>query len=451
MKQKSLLRIFSIGAVAISLIAGLSQNAIVHAQGGGLTAGVSNKYAGTELHLIFDNHPWKDAITPLLPQFEQASGIKLTIENYAEDQLSQKLQIALTSGTNQLDAFMFRPLQEGRLFALNGWLGDLATYVGQDKDWNWSDFQDTPRNTVSDGNTVFGVPIVTEREMLYYRKDLFDAKGLKAPATLDDLKAAAEQLTDKDHEMYGIVMRGQRAPAVTQFSSFLYSFGGTWIDSSGKSAISSPEAVAAYKFYGDLLRNYGPPGTLNMSWPQAVAIFQQGKAAMWVDADSLYTNVTDPAKSTVSDKVGFAPFPAGPKGAKPYNVTSWALGMNASSQNKDAAWEFVKWATSAPVVMALQQKGTPGARTSVWASPDSLTGFPAEYAKVVQAQSAMGVGFDRPLVVKVAQARDIIGNPIVVSIQGGDVDGAIKDADSQFNDFLTTDTVLATPAATAAK
>ena len=36
----------------------------------------------------------------------------------------------------------------------------------------------------------------------------------------------------------------------------------------------------------------------------------------------------------VAETVGFAPFPEGPAGSKPYNVPSWALGINESSENK---------------------------------------------------------------------------------------------------------------------
>ena len=394
--------------------------------------------AGKQIRIIMANHPWQASIQKLIPQFEQASGIKVNVESYFEDQLSQKLQIGLTSGSSSADAFMFRPLQEGKLFANNGWLDDMTSTVQGAKDWNWNDFQDAAKGTVTFDNKVYGIPIVTEREIVYYRKDLFEQAGLKAPATLDDLTAAAKKLTDPSKGQYGIVMRGQRSPAVTQFSSFLYSEGGDFIKN-GKSAINTPEAIAAYKLYGDLLKNYGPQGTLNMSWPQAVAIFQQGKAAMWIDADSLYTNVLDTSKSTVADKVGYAQFPAGPAGSKPYNVTSWALGVNAASPNKDAAWEFLQWATSAPIVMQMQQGGLPGARNSVWESPDGLKGFPAEYAKVVQASAKVGVDHDRPLVVNVGQARDIVGNPIVVSIQGQDVASAAAKADQDFNAFLEKD------------
>ena len=108
-----------------------------------------------------------------------------------------------------------------------------------------------------------------------------------------------------------------------------------------------------------MLNKYGPKGTLNMSWPEAMAVFTQGKAVFYTDASSLFTNATDPAKSQVADKVGFAPFPAGPEGTKPYNITSWALGIGANSEKKDAAWEFIKWAESKEMVLKLQSGREP--------------------------------------------------------------------------------------------
>jgi multiple sugar transport system substrate-binding protein len=439
MSKRLVFKMFSLALATAFALAALLPITSLTAQDNPLTAGVSNKFAGTELRLIFANHPWNNTIQRLIPDFEKASGMSLRIESYFEDQLSQKLQVGLTSGTSTADAFMFRPLQEGRLFAKNGWLFDLKAFAEAEKDWNWEDFQEAARGTVTFEGVVFGVPIVTERQVVYYRKDLFAAKGLSAPTTLEELEAAAKALNDPANGVFGIVMRGQRAAAVTQFSSFLYSFGADWTKEDGSSGLDTPEARAAYEFYGRLLREYGPQGTTNMSWPQAVAVLQQGKAAMWIDADSLFLNATDPTRSTVAAEIGFAPFPAGPAGARQYNITSWALGINELSENKEAAWEFVKWATSAPVVMALQKSGNPGPRISVWESPEGLSGFPTEYAEVAKLQSTRGVGYDRPRVISVGRARDIVGAPIVVAIEGGNLEAALREAHEQFNAFLKED------------
>lgn len=392
-------------------------------------------YAGTTLRMVGANHPWQVAITALLPEFEAQTGIKVNFEAYGEDQLNQKLTTEFTAGGSDIDVFAQRPLQEARVMQMNGWYEDLAACVA-DPDYDFADFADGAVGTTTVNGVLTGVPIVTEQEVLYYRKDLLEEKGIAVPTTLDELRAAAEALTDKDNEMYGFVARGQRSPLITQFSSFLYSNGGDWFDENRQATVNTPEALAAIDLYGTLLREYGPPGVLNMSWPQAVAIFAQGNAALYTDASSIYANLLDPELSAVADKTGVAIFPAGPAGSIMYNVTSWGLAMSSGSKNKEAACEFIKWATSKDIVLKTQSEGAvPGARESVWADPAGAAAFPPDWVEAVAA-SANGRGYDRPLVTAVTEARDIIGGAVVVSIEGGDFTAAANDANAQFQALL---------------
>ena len=407
---------------------------------GGGDGGDSQSEGSTTINVTLANHVWTTALQEMIPDFEKESGLTVKLTTYGEDQLSDQYNVKLNAGTTDIDVMMYRPLQEGRLFASNGWLADLTDKAEGAKDWDWSDFQESPRSAVTQDDVVHGVPLVTEQEILYYRKDLLKAAGLDVPKTLKELQTAVQKLHDPSTGTFGFVARGQKSAAVTQFSSFLYSMGGDWADD-GEGTIASDEAVDAYELYGGLLKDYGPPGVTNMSWPQAIGIFAQGKAAFYTDADSLYNNLTDPAKSTVQDKVGFAQFPAGSAGSRPYNIPSWALGMNEKSTNKDNAWKFIEWATSKDTVMALQKGGVPGARTSVWEDPQGLSGFPAELAAVIQASTKDGVGVDhdRPMVVQVGKARDIVGAPIVAAIEGSDVKESATKAQEDFTAFLKDD------------
>ena len=191
--------------------------------------------------------------------------------------------------------------------------------------------------------------------------------------------------------------RTGKSAAVTQFSSFLYSFGGDFTDASGKSAVNTDAAKKAYAFYGGLIKNYGPKNvSTDMSWPEAMAIFTQGKAAFYTEADSLYKNATDPAKSKVADTVGFAALPAGPAGSKPYNIPSWGLAINQASSNQDNAWKFIQWATSKERTLEAQKAGVPGPRASVWADPAGTSTYPKDLAAAIAASAKNGVGHDRP-------------------------------------------------------
>jgi multiple sugar transport system substrate-binding protein len=145
-----------------------------------------------------------------------------------------------------VDVFMTRPLQEGKMFYKNGWFEPLTSY----------DFSDFPKNALSVttfGTKTYIVPLVTEWQVLYYRIDLLKKAGLKPPTTFGDLEAAAKKLGSAD--VAGFASRGKGAAAVTQLSSYLYNYGGLYLDK-GRAVFDSKEAVDAVRFYGRMLGTY---------------------------------------------------------------------------------------------------------------------------------------------------------------------------------------------------
>ncbi len=415
---------------SLAVVAGLALSAC----GGGGGDGSGSK----TIRVTLANHVWTDNIKKALPEFEKETGLKVELTQLGEDQLSDQYNVKLNAGSSDIDVMMYRPLQEGKLFAKNGYLADLTDKVQANKDWNWGDFQKGPVQSTTYKDKVVGVPLITEQEVLYYRKDLLEKAGIaNPPKTLDELKADAAKIAQANPGVAGFVARTGKSTAVTQFSSFLYSFGGDFTSADDKATVNSDAAKQAYAFYGDLIKNHGPQNvSTDMSWPEAMAIFTQGKAAFYTEADSLYKNATDQAKSKVADTVGFAPFPAGPAGSKPYNVPSWALGVNAASDNQSNSWKFIEWATSKDQTLSNQKSGVPGARSSVWADPEGTSTYPKDLAAAIAVSTENGVGHDRPLVVKVPEAREIVGQPIVDAIAGKDSASSADAANEAFQKLL---------------
>lgn len=401
------------------------------------------KFSGQTIRFVASNHTYTDAIKPLIPEFEKKTGIKVNMESYFEDQLTQKLTVEFTSGASTIDVFMTRPLQEGRLFSKNKWYESLNPYLGDaaktPADWKWNDFQKSAVAATTLKDSVYAVPIVTEWETLFYRKDLFAQAGIQPPKTLEELEAAAKKLHDPANGMYGIVSRGQRGAAVTQFSSYLYAFGGDFIKD-GKCVLDTPEAIKAISYYGKILHDYGPPGVTNMSWPQAQALMASGKVAMWTDASTLLPGLLDPQKSKVADKIGIAMFPGGPGGQHPYMVVPWAVSVSAQSKNKDAAWEFVKWLSSEDVMKKAQIAGNTTTRNAIWSDTEVVAKLHPGMADVAKQTGTIAVPYDRPVMTAVVEARDSIGDVIVKSIETGgtaDIAGLVKDAVVKVNELLT--------------
>ncbi|GLI07427.1 sugar ABC transporter substrate-binding protein [Paenibacillus tyrfis] len=392
-------------------------------------------FAGQKLSIVTANHPWGDAIKELLPQFEASTGMKVDVQSFFEDQLAQKLTVQLTAASETPDVFMMSPLQQARMFVKNDWIAPLDDYLKKDAAYDFTDFSKASVSSNTVNGKQYGIPIITEQHILYYRKDLLEKAGIPVPKTMDELLAAAKKLHDPKNELYGFAARGQRSPLVSQISSFMYSEGGDFMNGD-KATVNTPEAIKGMTTYATLLKDFGPPGVLNMSWPQAIGVFAQGKAAFFADANSLFKNTTDPEKSKVADKVGFASFPAGKEGSKPFNVTSWSLAMNAKSKKKDAAWAFIQWATSKETVTATQKKGNPGARMSVWNSPEGITAFPKELAEVTKETQKGGVDHSVPSVDKVSEARDIIGAIVQKAITGEDIKAAAEQANKEFQALI---------------
>jgi multiple sugar transport system substrate-binding protein len=389
-----------------------------------------------DLRVVLANHVWTTAVRKHIPEFSDLTKRRVLVSTMTADQLSSTYNVKLNASAPDVDVMMYRPLQEQLLFARNGWLADLTDRVGAEPGYDWADFQPASRERTTVQGKVFGVPVVTERPALYYRRDL--VPDGRPPATLAELFDTALRLHNPAAGLHGFVGRGQRAAAVSMFSSYLYSFGGAFTVGE-RSGIGTPEAIAAFEYYGRLLREAGPIGASNMSLEQITPIFAQGKAVFAIDADAVYRNFIDPATSVVGDRTGFGAFPAGPAGSRPFNVPSWGLTINAFSERRDAAWEFIRWATSREMVLALQADGVPGARLSAWRDPAALAKFPPDLAASMAASIQTGVGADRPDVVQVGRARDIVGRPLVASILGGDVVAAAGDASQQLDAFLVRD------------
>ncbi|MFT4285176.1 MAG: sugar ABC transporter substrate-binding protein [Protaetiibacter sp.] len=393
----------------------------------------------TSLNVYMPNYVLTDYLKTRFSEFTEETGITINLTTAGDDQLDDQYKVALNARSSDIDVMNFRPMQNTQLFATNGWLADLSPYLeGAPDAYDVDDLQANALQAVTVDGSVVAIPSTTERQILYYRKDLLAAAGLEVPETFEELQAAVEALHDPDNGVYGFVARGNVSAAVTQLSSFLYGFGGDWTDGD-EGAVGSDAAISAYEYYGGLLRDYGPPGTQDMSWQQSLPIFAQGKAAFYPEGDSFFTNFLDETQSVVGDTVGYAEIPAGPAGHRPYSVPNTAYAISQYSEKKDAAWQFIQWATSPEMALALQSEGIPQARDSAWADASANESFPEELRDVIVKSIADGVSHDRPQVTQVSLSREIVGKPLIVAINGGDVAEAAKAAEKELTDLIASD------------
>lgn len=360
-----------------------------------------------ELRVLLANHPYGELLKTAIPDFEKQSGIKVNVESLQEGQLTTKLTTEFATKSSSVDVFMTRPLQEGRMFNKNGWYEPLASM-------DFSDYPKTVMGVAASGAAPYLVPLVTEWQVLYYRKDLLQAAGVQPPKDFTELEATAKKLNADG--VAGFASRGKGAAAVTQLSSYLYNYGGSYIEK-GKAAFDTPQAVEATRFYGKMLGAYGPKGVTSMSWENIMPLFQAGKVAMWTDASVFYGQIVDPAKTQIpAANVGIANFPAGPKTNSPFIVVSWGIAVAKQSKRKDDAMKFLDWASGKELAAKAMLANITMARSSVWEDPKVTASVNPGLVETRAFAAKNGTPFDRPYMSAVGEARDQIGELIIEAI-----------------------------------
>jgi multiple sugar transport system substrate-binding protein len=406
------------------------------------------KYEGTTIRFMANVHPWTKSVTPLIPEFEKKTGIKVVLESFAEEQFRQKLSIELAARKGLVDVFMLQPSQDARQYSMYKWVEPLGKYIANTKstnsDFDCGDFTESGLRGETIGKNLIGLPIQQSVHLLTYRKDLFDKYNIKVPTTFEELEKAAAKLTmdtdgDGKTDVYGIVNRGRGAAAVHSVSSFLHGMGGNWLDQKRRPVFDSEAGVKAFKLYGDLIRKYGPPGSINYSWQEEVTMMTQGQAAMCTDSNTFVAMYEDAAKCKYAGKFGYAMFPAGPKGSVPTTFL-WGLSMASDSKKKPAAWLFMQYILSKEAMLESTRCGVPTARKSCWKDKSITDQFGKMPGLLDTIEKSLKIANSepQPMVVAVPEVRDALGRAVTAAIEGKDVAAALKTAAKEVANIIKT-------------
>jgi multiple sugar transport system substrate-binding protein len=370
---------------------------------------------GVTLHVAVVKHTFTDSLIPLIPVFEELTGITVLYDMLPQAEYWPKLGVDLSSGSGLIDVYMTGP-ELVWAYVPPGWAEPLEGYIDNpeltDKTWYQpEDFYEAAWNANRwDGSlghggygtgSLYAVPVTFEIMSIAYRTDLFEEAGIVVdenwPETWQDVIDAAEATTkdtdgDGEIDQYGILTRGHRAwPSMFGgYSNLYYSWGATDFDENMQPMVNSPEAIEATQMWVDLVQYAAPPDVTDYQWYQVSQGFAAGNAAMVIDCDWwAAATYEQPDISQVAGKLGYALTPAGPDGERVEDLWFWSLGMNAASYKKDAAWLFIQWATSEPVMRlaTTQYNNWNPPRESVWNAPEvvEMTSQWANYREVVEA------------------------------------------------------------------
>ncbi|MER6077802.1 sugar ABC transporter substrate-binding protein [Streptomyces sp. NPDC001833] len=332
---------------------------------------------GDSINVLMVNNPQMTELQKLAPRFTKETGIKVNFTVLPENDVRDKISQDFANQAGQYDVATLSNY-EIPIYARNGWLHEMDSYVAKDPGFDQQDILQPMRESLTaDDGKLYGEPFYGESSFLMYRKDVFAAKGLTMPAhpTWEQVADLAAEADGAQSGMRGICLRGlpgwgeMMAPLTTVVNTF----GGTWFDKDWKAQLTGSGFEKATKFYVDLVRKHGESGAPQSGFAECLNNMTQGKVAMWYDATSA-AGLLEANGSPVKGKLGYAPAPVEQTESAGWLYT-WAWGIQKASRNPDKAWKFVSWASSKQYEDLVGQTSgwsnvPAGKRASTYTNPD---------------------------------------------------------------------------------
>jgi multiple sugar transport system substrate-binding protein len=319
--------------------------------------------------IVINQSPWFDSFRKTVELYEKETGnkVELDVNPFAGSLEKQRNSVRASQGQYDL------------LIMNSGWFAEM--YFGgfveaiSDIDpgfkldpevYTLGDtvYFDPAKKTMTPAGKLMSVPISPLIPVLYYRGDLYKQAGLKAPETFAELEANARKF-HAPPRLYGIVQRGARGPHTVAYDFYPYLYGhggGIFKDQPAGDysvILNNEKGKAALDYYIRLAREAGHPKTAALDQAEVIQNMVTGKAAHIMMVIAAWSQMDDPAKSAVVDKVEFA-VPPHVEGVPPSpGLGHWLGGVsrNIPDDRKRATVEFLRWFQTKDAQVATAKAG----------------------------------------------------------------------------------------------
>ncbi len=316
-------------------------------------------HAGTTIRGSAFALPFHTYLRNYFPEFEEKTGIKIVFDVQAFPVYNQRTDLELSTRGSTYDVINITYAYTGRWIGA-GWMTDLDEFTTNANltppEFNPSDFIAGAQLSMQDskGHT-YGYGIEAGAMILgAARADLIDKAGLKMPTTLDEFRAVCEATQGKD----GVAAYVADKLHHWNWTPYLLAAGGSIMKNPPTNltpTLDTPANALSADWYADLLTKFSIPGVLSYTDDQAMQAQLSGRANMRTQSMTWMLPLFKHADSKVQNTIRYGMMPAGPSGAFP-GANCHAFGIPVGSKKKEAAWEFIKWATSKEMLTRIVEK-----------------------------------------------------------------------------------------------
>lgn len=244
-----------------------------------------------------------------------------------------------------------------------------------------------PVRTATVNGQLWGFPINSNTQLLWYRKDLVP----HPPTTWSQMIADAIELAREGKPHYIEAQGAQYEGLTVWFNSLVNSAGGQILGPNDTIALGPP-AQAAASIMRSLAISPAADPSLNVTMEgQADTAFDAGKAAFELN----YPFVWDSAQKTnpaVAKEMAYAPFPRVTPGIAPHvSIGGYNLGVSSHSKHANLAFEAVRCLTQPANQTTYAVKGgLPPVAASIYSVPSFQKAYPF-YALIKQQLQTYGI------------------------------------------------------------
>jgi len=339
------------------------------------------------LNLLMEDIPETYFIKELLPEFEEATGIKVVFEIVQYGDMHTKLVTQFMSSSGQYDVIKVDNYWAGE-FPAAGWIIPIDEYLERDN-FDISNYIPSMLDMVGyyprsgSDKLLYMIPMYNYTMALIYRTDIINDPELnsvykelyntelKLPETLDEYVQICKFIQNNT-EVYGSAMQAARGDAIVmEWSNYLFAIGGDYYNDNWDAIINDSKAIKAIDLYLDNVKNGAPPGATSYNLDDSLRTMQQGEAFSMVTYNWMLAQLEDPEQSKVVGKVAIAPIP-GDKGL----AGGWGWAIAHNTLHKNEAWEFIKWVESFDIAKTRALMGGAPARADVLTDPEVLDKYP---------------------------------------------------------------------------
>jgi multiple sugar transport system substrate-binding protein len=342
----------------------------------GAMAGVDKDLSGITIRMAtIGNAPYELAYT-FIPMFEEKTGAKVEIVFKGDGfQIDRKLTQDYATGAVDYDVAWDHT---SFYSAYIPYLEPLNSYFSDEE---LSQFSPAIIKSSTVNGNLYMIPRHADISVVHYRTDLYSDPAnmaafkekygydLAAPTTWQQLGDQATFFAKPEDNFWGTQWAGKDEALNGRFMELLQANGGDILDANFKPIFNNDVGVATAQWLHDLYQaGTLPPDMTNYLWPEVAANFCNGQIAVYTEWYGWYSYFQDPASCpNVAGKFGLVRAPVGTVDRHSGWAGAHGYSIPASSQNKEAAAQLIKFLTSEFVLTEESRQGALPVRDDVWA------------------------------------------------------------------------------------